>query len=134
MFLAAIMLVPSLCFGYGPYRADLVRVIDGDTLLLDVALWPGLVQRISVRLDGVNTPEKRSRLQCEKDAGMKATKFVEEMVAGGEITVHNIDLGKYAGRVLGDVYVDGNSIAVALIEEGLALPYDGGKRGPWCVE
>ena len=46
---------------YGPYRAMVVRVLDGDTVEVDVWLWPGLVQRIKLRLAGVNTPEKRGR-------------------------------------------------------------------------
>ena len=38
-----------------------MQVKDGDTELLDVALWPWLTKRISLRLAGVNTPENRGK-------------------------------------------------------------------------
>ena len=50
----------------------------------------------------------------------------------GEITVDGVRNGKFAGRVLGNVFVDGHSLADALLASGYARVYDGGKRKPWC--
>jgi endonuclease YncB( thermonuclease family) len=45
----------------GPYRATVVKVLDGDTVQLEVGLWPGLTQRINLRLVGSQyTGEARS--------------------------------------------------------------------------
>lgn len=54
-----LLLVTGPAFAYGPYSADVIRVIDGDTINIRVAIWPGLEQIINLRLIGVNTPEKR---------------------------------------------------------------------------
>jgi len=120
---------------YGPYPAQLVRVIDGDTVELDVAIWPGLVQRISLRLDGVNTPEKRGKgvTACEKAAAAKASEFTSRLLAGARsLIISGVRRGKYAGRVLGRLSADGRDLGQALIQAGMARPYDGGKRDKWC--
>lgn len=121
--------------GYGPYPAKLVRVIDGDTVELDVLLWPGLVQRIHLRLAGINTPERRGRhlTACERQAARAATKFTLAFLQNAStLLVKDIHLGKYAGRVLGRISGDGDDLGAALVAAGLARPYEGGRRGPWC--
>lgn len=118
---------------FGPYQADLVEVKDGDTILLDVHVWPGHTQSISVREWGIDTPEKRTRNLCEKELGIKATSFTADFIQNKTITVTNISLGKYAGRVLGNIYADGDSLSEALLDIGLAIPYYGGSRDhDWC--
>jgi|GEM_PF-394532 len=119
--------------GYGPYPARLVRVIDGDTVEVDVALWPGLVQRIHVRLDGVNTPEKRGASACEKAAGLRATAFTQNLLGQARrLILSGVRSDKYGGRVLGRIHADGKDLADALLAAGLAKPYHGEKRGAWC--
>ncbi len=118
---------------YGPYPATVLRVIDGDTVELGVALWPGLVQRIRLRLDGVNTPEKRGAPLCEKIEAAKATKFTRSFLNRATVVwVSGVRLGKYAGRVLGKIAVNGKDLGQALLAAGLARPYHGGKRRAWC--
>lgn len=129
---AGLLLVSAMASAYGPYKAELVRVVDGDTIDVTIELWPGLTQRARIRLEGVNTPEKRTRLQCEKTAGIAATEFAQAFVEQGAITVDGVRNGKFAGRVLGSVFVDGNSLADALLVSGHARVYTGGKREPWC--
>ncbi len=120
---------------YGPYPAKVIRVVDGDTVELEVALWPGLSQRIRLRLDGVNTPEKRGKgvTSCEKAAAAKATAFTRKFLAGAQtVVVTGVRLGKYAGRALGRIAVGGMDLGAALVTAGLAHPYAGGKRRAWC--
>jgi len=120
---------------YGPYQAEVVRVIDGDTLELSVHVWPGLVQNIKLRLSGVNTPEKRGRnvSQCEKTAAQKATNFTQRWVKGiNRIIVTDVKLGKYAGRALGKIKKGDQDLGEELIKAGHAKEYSGGRREPWC--
>jgi len=122
---------------YGPYKAKVLRVIDGDTVQIEAAIWPGLIQRTKLRLAGVNTPEKRGRgiSNCEKQAGHAATAFTRRFLAGAQnVTVSGIRLGKYAGRMLGSLHVDGKSLEQALLEAGHARPYRGRRRQPWCQD
>jgi endonuclease YncB( thermonuclease family) len=132
VILFCVLLLSQASSAYGPYKAELVRVIDGDTIDVTIELWPGLTQRARIRLEGVNTPEKRTRLQCEKKAGIAATEFTQAFVDKGAITVDGVRNGKFAGRVLGKVFVDGNSLSDALLVSGHARHYSGGKRLPWC--
>ena len=142
-FLLAVLL-STTASAYGPYNAQLVRVVDGDTIELGVELWPGLVQQVKIRLVGINTPEKRintkkikdeskrNRAICEKIAGIAATEFTRAFVESGSITVDDVRNRKFAGRVLGYIFVDGNSLSDALLASGHARIYNGGKRKPWC--
>jgi len=117
---------------YGPYSAKLIRVVDGDTIEVSVPLWPGLTKTTKLRLSGVNTPETRRASECEKKAGQKAKEFTTQFLEPGNITVTDIKNGKFAGRVLGNIHVNGRSLGQALIFAGLAKPYSGEKRVPWC--
>lgn len=120
---------------YGPYRAEVIKVKDGDTVLLDVAIWPQLTKRISLRLDGVNTPEKRGKgiTDCEKVAAQKATEFTQKFLKDTKfVFVSGVKLGKYAGRALGNITKGKQDLGKALLEAGHAKKYDGGKRLPWC--
>jgi len=120
---------------YGNYKAEVVKVIDGDTVKLNVRIWPKLTQQINLRLKEINTPEKRGKKisDCEKKAGQKATNFTQQWLKGAKtVTVSEVQLGKYAGRVLGKLSKEGKDLGEALIEAGHAKPYSGGKRKPWC--
>ncbi len=118
---------------YGPYRASLVRVIDGDSVVFDVHLWPGLTQRVNIRVDGINAPELRSSSACERVAGAAAKSFME-MLLGEDKTIilEHVRLGKFAGRAIADIRVGGIDVAEKLLSSGHARPYSGGKRKPWC--
>lgn len=133
--LAILLLLLPACLSadsYTAYQATVVKVIDGDTIKLGVAIWPGLTQRISLRLNGIDTPEKRGSPPCEKELAKKATEFTRQFVSEGTVTVSDVKLGKYAGRVLGSVSVEGKDLVEALISAGHGRPYDGGARGCWC--
>jgi len=124
-------IVPVLVFA--DYKAEVVRVVDGDTIKLNVHIWPGLTQQISLRLAGVNTPEKRASAECERLAAKKAAEFTFWFLESVEsVTVTDVKLGKYAGRVLGKISVGGVDLGQALIETGHARPYEGGHRAAWC--
>lgn len=120
---------------YNRYTADYVRTVDGDTIELDVYVWPGQTNRIHLRLVGINTPEKFGKVSdCERAAGKKASAFVEQTLqAVDEVTISELQPDKYGGRMLGKLLVpEKGDLAQLLIKEGLAKEYDGGKRGGWC--
>lgn len=139
VFLILFALAPSAQSAeeYGPYKAKVIRVIDGDTVQVEIAIWPGLSQKTKLRLVGVNTPEKRGRniSDCEKRAGRAATAFIRSFLEGKQVvTVSKIRLGKYAGRMLGSIHANGKSLEKALLSAGHARPYHGGRRKSWCKD
>ena len=118
------------------YDANITRVIDGDTVAFEAAWLPDpLKKELSIRVFGVDTPEKGHRAQCPKEdvMGKKATEFTKQAVISAQKRqVILMDWDKYGGRVLGDVILDGKSLRQALIANGLAREYYGEAKTSWC--
>lgn len=118
------------------YDAVITRVIDGDTVAFEAKwLLPPLKPELSVRVYGVDTPEKGFRAKCpaEDTKGQAASKFTKEALAKAKKTqISLIDWDKYGGRVLGDVLIDGKSLRFMLIEKGFAREYYGEAKTSWC--
>ena len=109
------------------YNCKIVRVIDGDSIVVDIDLGFGLwIHGESIRLYGVDCPECRSRDKEEKAAGLAAKEFVEDALhVGGIYRLQTKEKGKF-GRYLGTIYLtDDTSINAALVKERLAVPYFG---------
>jgi endonuclease YncB( thermonuclease family) len=109
------------------YNCKIVRVIDGDSIIIDIDLgFSHWIHGESIRLYGVDTPECRTRDAEEKAAGLLAKEFVEEALHVGETyTLTTKEKGKF-GRYLGVIMLsDKTSINAALVSEHLAVPYYG---------
>jgi micrococcal nuclease len=110
------------------YRCKIRRVIDGDTVDIDIDLGFGVWRKEErVRLFGVDTPESRTRDKQEKVYGKNAKRFVEAFLGKNEVrlmTEKYDSKGKF-GRILGDLYVDDVSLCESLIESSNAVPYFG---------
>ena len=86
-----LLLLFSACLSadsYTAYQATVVKVIDGDTIQLDVAIWPGLTQRISLGLNGIDTPEKRGLPPCEKEFAKKVGSKYAIATVNGTAALH----------------------------------------------
>lgn len=141
---AAFVAVADAAFNTS-YQAEVLRVIDGDTVEVSIELLPGMRQEIDVRERNLDTPEKRrgrGGAQCDEELakGQEVSALVQQLLPPGTIVgVENIGLGKYAGRAVGDIkfQLPGEPEPVDLgdwlIGQGLAVEYDGGtKSKPWC--
>lgn len=110
------------------YSAKIIKVIDGDTLDLDIDVGFSITVKQRVRLNGIDTPESRTKNKEEKVLGLKAKKIVEENVRGAkDIIVRTYKDDKY-GRLLVDLIADGINVNQLLINEGFAWKYDGGTK------
>ena len=90
------------------YRAKVKRVIDGDTVDVDVDLGFGIWQNNErVRIMGIDTPESRTRDLTEKFYGNLAKDFLKSLLVKGEVysLQTTLDKGKF-GRILGDFLID----------------------------
>ena len=116
----------------GPVPAELVSVIDGDTIAVRAHIWPGHVVATRVRLDGVDTPEiRRPDCQAEREAGRAAADFTQALVAGAALELREVRLGSFAGRVVAKVSAGDADLSDALMAAGLAVAY--GEAGDWCA-
>jgi len=131
LFTIILLLASSNAYAY---EWEILRVVDGDTLEIKNECFPKEL-KLSVRVLGIDTPEKESRAKCEKEAKLaeKASKFTKQFIGKNKTaTFRNIKWDKYGGRLLADVEINGKSLSDELIKNGLARSYDGKKKGSWC--
>ena len=63
------------------YRATILKVVDGDTVDVDIDLGFGIWQRNErVRIMGIDTPESRTSDDTEKVFGLAAKKRLTELL------------------------------------------------------
>ena len=110
------------------YKAKLVRVIDGDTIDVDIDLgFDVWLKKQRIRLAGIDAPECRTRNKLEKTLGLAAKERLTELCSA-EMQLESLGTGKF-GRILGIPKTsDGASICQILIDEGHAVEYSGGKK------
>ena len=122
------------------YKAHVVKVVDGDTVDVDIDLGFGIIMKDErVRIMGIDTPESRTRDKVEKLFGKAASARVKELleediILKTQIARNGEDMkGKY-GRILGDFIVerfeDGKQemLTDILVAEGHAVAYFGGSK------
>jgi len=118
------------------YDAVITRVIDGDTVAFQAPFLPEpLKKELSLRVFGVDTPEKGFRAKCadEDKRGQMATAFTKQAVSQAQKKqIILMDWDKYGGRVLGDVLLNGQSLRMMLIQNGYAREYYGEAKTSWC--
>jgi micrococcal nuclease len=117
------------------YRAKINKVVDGDTVDVDIELGFDIVltgQR--VRIMGIDTPESRTSDEVEKVFGLAAKNRLKELLGPTAVLKTQIEKdgddakGKF-GRILGDfVAPDGRMVTEVMIEEGHCVPYFGGSK------
>ncbi len=107
-----------------------IKVYDGDTITIASKLpYEGSpLYRFSVRLNGIDAPEIKTKSEEEKKLAQKAKEKMSELVLGKDIILKNVQTEKY-GRILADIYVDSIHVNEYMIEQGLAVRYNGGTKG-----
>jgi len=111
------------------YACQPVRVIDGDSIVLDIDLGLHITARESCRLWGIDAPEIRGE---ERPQGLDSRKFLEWLIDGDYKFIchtHRDKKGKY-GRYLVDLWMINSvdeevCINTTMVEEGYAEKYDG---------
>ena len=110
------------------YRCKVRRVVDGDTVDIDIDLGFGVwLHKERVRIYGIDTPESRTRDKVEKRFGLLAKEFVKGFVKGSSVILRTQKYdakGKF-GRILGDIIVDDKSLSETMIQEHHAVAYHG---------
>ena len=108
-----------------------IKVYDGDTITIASKLPydSSPMYRLSVRLNGINTPEIKGKgvSEEEKESAKQVRDFVHKLVFNKYIRLENIQSEKY-GRILADVYIGNIHLNNLLIEERYAVKYDGGTK------
>lgn len=118
----------------GPIQAEVVKVIDGDTIRVQAHLWLGLHKTIKVKFNGIQSPELYSpKCDYERKIAEEAKAITEKAIAGKPVTLIDIKYGKYSDRVIANVLNhEGVDLNTFLFNMALAQPTKTGKRMNWC--
>lgn len=130
------------------FPAEIIKVIDGDTVKVKLTLYPNLYQEVNVRFAGVDAPESRRGKkngtaipECEIALGKQVKQYVGETLADVSKIWVKQDIGqkgKYAGRMVGEIWYqqsqDSISLSEHLLHLGMVKPYHGGNRDVWDCE
>jgi micrococcal nuclease len=113
------------------YKAHVLRVVDGDTVDVDIDLGFGIWLRGErVRIMGIDTPESRTRDKLEKVFGLAAKNRLKELLGKTAILKTMVDKdggdakGKF-GRILGDFICGDTVVTKILMDEGHCVEYWG---------
>ena len=112
------------------YKVSLVKVVDGDTVDVDIDLGFGMTyKKQRVRMVGIDTPESRTRDLVEKKFGKASKKHLKGILESGDIELVSHDKGKF-GRILGELFMGGSTFSVnqQMINEHHAVAYTGGNK------
>ena len=111
---------------------QVIKVYDGDTITIATKLPfnESTIYRFSIRLNGIDTPEIKSKNEDEKIMAKQVRDSLSNLIMNKFITLKNIETEKY-GRILADVYFNDLHINNWLVENRYAVKYDGGtKKSP----
>jgi micrococcal nuclease len=113
--------------------SEITSIYDGDTFRANIKGYPAIVgHHMSIRINGIDTPELRGKCDKEKQLARLAKQFtVKHLRTAKSISLKNVKRGKYF-RLIADVYVDGVSLGELLIKNKHAIKYDGGTKVTWC--
>ena len=116
-----------------------IRVLDGDTFEATLHIWEDLQLVTKVRIAGVDTPSLYGETLNERNKAQEALQFLKGLFQQtlqdnpkrNTVRVVNPRNGKYAGRILADVYVNDMNVRDKIINDKYGLPYDGKTKPDW---
>lgn len=111
------------------YHGKVIKVYDGDTITIATKLYydANTIYRFSVRLRGIDSAEIKGKTEKEKHLAILARDALMAKILGHIVEFRNVSTEKY-GRLLADVYFGDLHINGWMLENGYAVPYDGGTK------
>lgn len=111
----------------------LYRVVDGDTIEVDIDLGFDILLHKLVRLAGIDTPESRTKDAYEKKLGLEAKDWLKNRLKDAQairINTEKPDSTEKYGRILGWLYADDDVLSIneTMIQQGYAWSYLGDKK------
>lgn len=115
---------------YEYYVREVKNIVDGDTIDVVIDLGFNVLFEQRVRLAGIDTPESRTSDKMEKALGLEAKEYLKKQIKAAKnvvIRTEKMDSSEKYGRILGWVYLDGDSESLnnKMIIDGYAWGYLG---------
>jgi micrococcal nuclease len=112
------------------YVKKVTKVVDGDTIDVEIDLGFDISFSSRVRLAGIDTPESRTKDKAEKELGLQSKEYLAKHLKDAKsvvIKTEKINSTEKFGRVLGWVYINGDTVSLndMMINDGYAWGYMG---------
>jgi micrococcal nuclease len=112
------------------YVKKVTKVVDGDTIDVEIDLGFDISFSSRVRLAGIDTPESRTADKMEKALGLEAKDYLKKQIESAKTVViktEKMDSSEKYGRILGWLFLDGSEVSMneKMIEDGHAWGYLG---------
>jgi micrococcal nuclease len=112
------------------YVKKVNKVVDGDTIDVEIDLGFDISFSSRVRLAGIDTPESRTTDKIEKTLGLESKDYLKKAIDASKTVViktEKMDSSEKYGRILGWVFLDGSEVSInqKMINEGYAWGYMG---------
>jgi micrococcal nuclease len=112
------------------YVKKVTKVVDGDTIDVDIDLGFDISFSSRVRLAGIDTPESRTTDKMEKALGLESKEYLKKAIDASKTVViktEKMDSSEKYGRILGWLFLDGSKVSVneQMIADGYAWGYLG---------
>jgi micrococcal nuclease len=112
------------------YVKKVSKIVDGDTIDVDIDLGFDISFTSRVRLAGIDTPESRTTDKIEKALGLESKLYLKNAIDASKTVViktEKMDSSEKYGRILGWVFLDGSDISInqKMINDGYAWGYLG---------
>jgi micrococcal nuclease len=112
------------------YVKKVTKVVDGDTIDVEIDLGFDISFSSRVRLAGIDTPESRTTDKMEKALGLEAKAYLKHEIDAAKTVViktEKMDSSEKYGRILGWVFLDGATVSLneKMIQDGHAWGYMG---------
>jgi micrococcal nuclease len=112
------------------YVKKVSKVVDGDTIDVEIDLGFDISFSSRVRLAGIDTPESRTTDKIEKTLGLESKDYLKKAIDASKTVViktEKMDSSEKYGRILGWVFLDGSEVSInqKMINEGYAWGYMG---------
>jgi micrococcal nuclease len=112
------------------YVKKVTKVVDGDTIDVEIDLGFDISFSSRVRLAGIDTPESRTTDKMEKALGLEAKAYLKHEIDSAKsvvIKTEKMDSSEKYGRILGWVFLDGSTVSLneKMITDGHAWGYLG---------
>ena len=113
---------------------SVLKVVDGDTIDASIDLGFDISLEKRIRLAGIDAPESRTTNLKEKALGLESKEWLKKTLEGAKdiiIKTEKPDSTEKYGRIIGHLFINGQETSLnnQMIDEGYALPYDGGTKG-----
>ncbi len=109
------------------FNAKVINVVDGDTIDVSIDLGFSIHSHQRVRLAGIDTAELNSPDSEKRGLAQRAKLYLQNSILDRDVVIETYKVDKY-GRYLADVFLNGECTNQKLLDENLAVYYDGGKR------